>query len=162
MSSPRKPSIGEKVLALWQRLSPLPGGRWLFSKLLARTVPYTASIGAQLLELRAGYCCVELRDRKKVRNHLHSIHAIALANLGEMASGIALLSGLPAHVRGIVTNINIEYLKKARGTLVAESNADIPDVSHDIEHQVYTDIKDLEGDIVARVTVNWKLGVIES
>jgi len=160
MNNPPQKSIGEKVLSLWQRLKPLPGGTWIFSRLLGRVVPYTATIGANVLELRPGFTRVELRDHKRIRNHVNSIHAIALANLGEMASGIALLSGLPADVRGIVTNINIEYLKKARGTLIAEGRADIPVVMDDMTHQVYTEIKDVEGDLVAQITVDWQLGVI--
>ncbi len=162
MSTLDKKSIGEKILALWLRLSPLPGGIWLFSRLVGRVVPYTGTVGAHVLELRPGYVRVGLRDHKRVRNHVSSIHAIALANLGEMASGIALLSGLPSNVRGIVTNINIEYLKKARGYLITEGWADIPDVVDDINHQVHAEIKDQKGDVVARVVVDWKLGVIAS
>lgn len=162
MSDSVKQSIGEKILALWLRLSPLPGGSWLFSKLVGRVVPYTGTVGARVLELRPGYVRVGLRDHKRVRNHVNSIHAIALANLGEMASGIALLSGLPGNVRSIVTDIHIEYLKKARGYLVTEGWASIPDVVEDITHQVHAEIKDRDGDLVAKITVDWKLGVISA
>ncbi len=60
-------------------------------------------------------------------------------------------------MRGIVTGLSEEYSKKARGTLVAESNADIPTVHGEMEHVVRAGITDAAGDVVARVVVTWHL-----
>ena len=121
-------------------------------------MPYTDSIGATVLALEPGHVRVELRDRRAVRNHLRSIHAVALVNLGEVARGLAMLTGLPASVRGIVTGLATEFHKKARGRLVAECRAGIPEVGDArVEHPVRAAIRDVEGDVVATVTVRWLL-----
>lgn len=148
---------GARIAALWARLSPLPGGTWLFSRILGSMVPYTGSIGAHVRELRPGYARVTLRDRRSVRNHLRSIHAIALTNLGEVTSGLAMLLALPPGVRSIVTSLTTEYLKKARGTLTAESTVAVPEIHGDTEHEVVAEIRDAAGDVVSRTRVTWRL-----
>lgn len=150
-------SPGSRLARMWARLAPFPGGRWLFSRILGWMVPYTGSIGATVLTLEPGYCRVELRDRRKVRQHLRSIHAVALVNLAEVTSGLAMLVGLPSSVRGIVTHLEIEYRKKARGTLTAESRVTLPQVTGPTEYDVVANIHDRSGDTVARATVRWRL-----
>lgn len=148
-------------MRLWQRLAPWPGGRWLFSRILGLMVPYTGSIAARVRELRPGYARVELRDRRRVRNHLNSIHAIALANLGEVTCGLAMLTGVAPDTRGIAIKISTEYFKKARGLLVAETRCEVPPVQgEDMEVEVQADIRDHDGDVVAHTTARWRLGPV--
>jgi acyl-coenzyme A thioesterase PaaI-like protein len=142
---------------MWRRLSPLPGGRWLFSKMLGWMAPYTGTMGAVIQDLGPGYSRWTLRDRRRVRNHLNSIHAVALANLAEVASGTAMLAGLPAGTRGIVRSLSIEYLKKARGTLTAECRCSPPAVNAETDYTVTATITDGSGQTVATASVVWLL-----
>ena len=148
---------GTLISLWWRRLSRLPFGRTLFSIMIGQMAPYTGTMGARVLELGPGYSKWTLKDRRKVRNHLRSVHAVALVNLAEVASGTAMLTALPPGTRGIVTAISMTYLKKARGTLVAECKCTLPDIAGDTRYDVHADVRDESGDIVAKGTVNWLL-----
>ena len=155
--SARNDAPGGMVAIWWARLSNLPGGKALFSIIIGRTAPYTGSIGARVVELRPGHAKWTMRDRQRVRNHLHSIHAVALVNLAEVTSGTAMLMGLGAATRGIVTGLSITYIKKARGTLTAECTCEVPTVTAETRFDVISEIRDPSGDMVARATVTWLL-----
>lgn len=142
----------------WQLLSGNAFGRWLFHRLIPFINPYTGSLKANIIELRKGYARLELKDRRGLRNHLNSIHAIALTNLGEFSSGLALISLFSDNMRGIPVEIKIKFIKKARGRLTAECTTKLPAFENEIEHKVISVIKDSEQDEVANVTVIWKLG----
>ena len=146
-----------RINAMWRRLRGLPGGRWLFSRMLGWMAPYTGTIGARIVDLGPGYSKWTLRDRRGVRNHLNSVHAVALVNLAEVASGTAMLAGLPAGTRGIVRGLSIEYLKKARGTLTAECRCSPPAVTEETDYTVSATITDASGEPVATASVLWRL-----
>jgi acyl-coenzyme A thioesterase PaaI-like protein len=149
---------GNRLLHLWRRLGRLPAGRWLFGKLVGWRAPYTGSIGARVLELARGHARLALRERRKVRNHLRSIHAAALFNLAEETSGLAMLSLLPDTARGIPIALSIEYLKKARGRIFAECRAAIGGGDETREERLAVELRDLAGDVVARAEAVWRVG----
>ncbi|VAW72881.1 hypothetical protein MNBD_GAMMA15-395 [hydrothermal vent metagenome] len=151
-------SIGPTLRRRWRQLSALPGGRWLFSRLLGRMAPYTGSIGALVDTLEPGHCRVLLKDRRAVRNHLRSIHAIALCNLGEVATGLALMNSLPDKTRGILVSICADYHHKARGTLHAECHCEIPADNQEQSCKITATITDDADETVTSVTATWLIG----
>ncbi|MET0002379.1 MAG: hotdog fold domain-containing protein [Candidatus Thiodiazotropha sp.] len=148
----------ERVVSLWRRFGNSALGRRIYSLLFGRMVPYTGTIRPVIEEISPGRARVTLRDRRVLRNHLNSIHAIALANVGELASGLALIAAMPESSKGIVTRLEIDYLKKARGDLTAIGEAQVPEtIGESTTLQAHATIWDREGDSVANLTAHWQL-----
>jgi acyl-coenzyme A thioesterase PaaI-like protein len=114
-------------------------------------------MGAVVEEFDPGRVRVRLPDRPAVRNHLRSVHAVALVNLGELTTGLAILSACPPTTRGIVLALEAEYLKKARGTLEALAEVAPISVTEAREEWVQADIRDPGGEVVAVVRARWRL-----
>jgi acyl-coenzyme A thioesterase PaaI-like protein len=155
-------SPGRAIRDAWERFHRLPAGDRLFSWALGRMVPYSGSIGAVVRDLAPGRARVELSDRRKVRNHLSSIHAVALMNLAELSTGLALNTGLPDDARAILVRLTIEYVKKARGTLTSECAIELPKTSERREVEVEAVIRDAAGDVVAKAAARWLVGPAEA
>lgn len=150
---------GADLRRAWLRLSPLPGGRWMFSRMVDWMAPYTGSIRASVEELSGGYCRVSLRERRALRNPFRSVHAVALMNLAEEASGLATLYALPDGVRGIITELAMQYHKKARGKITAVCDTSPPDdVGEDkVPHVAEVTLRDAAGEVVAEAQATWTL-----
>jgi uncharacterized protein (TIGR00369 family) len=143
---------------LWDRFSSIPGGRVLFSRAVGMAAPYTNTIGARVEVLRRGYAEVVMRDRKSVRNHLRSVHAVALVNLAELTGNVALAYSMPDEARFIVAGLSIEYLKKARGSIRGVCECPIPASSERREYQVPVSLRNEAGEEVAHCTLRSLVG----
>jgi uncharacterized protein (TIGR00369 family) len=142
----------------WDTLARVPGGKLVFSQLVGRMAAYTGTIGARVEELRHGYAEVSMRDRAKLRNHLRSVHAIALANLAELTGNIAVAYSMPDDARFIVAGLTIDYTKKARGTIRGICNCPNVTSNERKEYPVIVLLNDESGDEVAKVTLRTLVG----
>jgi acyl-coenzyme A thioesterase PaaI-like protein len=164
MNKPAKRQIRSATLSQnWNRFKDLPAGKRLFSFVVGRTARYTGTIGAVVQVLEEGRCEVTMRDRPIVRNHLRSVHAIALMNLGEMVTGLAVMFQVDGKGRGIVKGLEMEYLKKARGTItgICEYQAPAEPGTYD-KLIVEGFLRDDTGDNVAIIKATWKLDIYET
>jgi uncharacterized protein DUF4442 len=61
--------------------------------------------------------------------------------------------------RGIVTGLRIEYVKKARGTITATCDVEVPRESGTHGLEVEGVLTDEPGDVVARLWATWRIEV---
>lgn len=142
----------------WDRLHGYPGGTWLFSRLIGRMAPYTGTIGAHVVELQPGFSRVQMRDKPGLRNHLRCVHAIALANLAELTGNVAMAYSMPDDARFIVAGMDIEYVKKARGTITGECRCEIATTSARKEYEVPVSLMNDAGEVVCTASLRTLIG----
>lgn len=153
------------VMGMWDKCQKMPllgsvFGQKIFSKALGLHIPYTGSVGAEVIELEPGRSRVKLSDRRRVRNHLKSIHAVALMNVGELSTGLALGAALPPGYRFILKNFEISYLKKARHVIFALGHVDLPSELQPSQDIVVTSrIESSEGELLCEVKALWRVSV---
>lgn len=138
-------------------LSRFPFSSRIIGRIVSLVAPYFSTIRPRVTHLGPGCCTIEMSDRRSVRNHLGSIHAIALCNLCELTMGLAVISALPEHLRWIARRMEVEYLKKARGRMTATARINLEAlVPGDVGIPV--EVTDSAGDHVARATITVTLG----
>ncbi len=141
------------ILTLWQKWSTRPLGKKIFSWAVCRKAPYFGSIKPQFDELRKGYARVTMKKRRAVENHIHSVHAIAMCNLAELAAGTMMEASLSRKMRWLPRGMTVQYLRVATTDVVVEAATD--DIADGPARDVIIgcDIKDTEGNIVCHADI---------
>ena len=141
--------MASAALRLFQRLGASAPGRWLFSRLICLRAPYFGSIAPRVEKLEPGCCIVRMRDRRAVRNHIGTVHAIALCNMAELAAGLATDATLSDSMRWIPKGMSVRYLRKAVGTMTATARVPSPAVNADgAELHAIVEVRDPSDEVV--------------
>ena len=138
------------LLRTWQRMQRWPAGGWLFSRAVCFKAPYFGSIAPRVLRLEPGLCEARLQDRRAVRNHIGSVHAIAMCNLAELCAGLMTDASLPRGMRWIPKGMSVRYLKKAHGTLLGSAKPAFALTAADSGYElpVLVEVRDGAGELV--------------
>lgn len=132
------------ALTAWRRLHGVPLGRWLFTRAVCLRAPYFASLSPLILEIEPDHVTARVRKRRKVKNHIGTVHALACANLCELCAGVLMEAAIPAHRRWIPRGMNIEYLAKAATDVTA--TARLPETRWEDGEDVPVDVSVLGED----------------
>lgn len=89
------------------------------SLLFGRTVRFAGTAGVRVEQLSTTESILVLRNRKKVQNHIHSVHAAAMGLLAESATGFLVGMNVPDSRVPVIKTMHIDYVKRASGDLRA-------------------------------------------
>ncbi len=141
------------ALSMYNRFAKLPLGKSIFSRLVCVKAPYFGTISPRFVELRPGYGEIRMRKRRRVQNHLGTVHALAMGNLCELAAGMTLDVTLPAKMRWIPRSMNIEYLKLARTDLTGRCSIETTGLDAKKDFPVIVSVTDTAGTEVVRAAI---------
>lgn len=144
-----------RTIDIWTGLGRLPGGEWLFGTLVCLKAPYFGSISPRFRQLRPGYCEVAVRKRRRVLNHIGTVHAIAMCNMAELAAGTMTEVTIPPTHRWIPKGMTVEYLRKATTSVVAVARPveHSPDWGQAGNYDVEVLVTDAHGERVFRAVI---------
>lgn len=147
----------QQLAKAWSVLSALPFGKCLFTRIIGFAVPYTSTLkGVCITRFEPGHVELTLPSRRKTKNHMGDAHALALANVAEMSSGLSLLLQIPRGVKATISGIRTEYLKHAQGELRAlPVDVVFPEFEGKTVHEVQSNIVNAQGEVVCRVYCTW-------
>jgi acyl-coenzyme A thioesterase PaaI-like protein len=113
-----------QVLTLWNKTAALPLGKRIFSLVFAQKAPYFATIRPRFVVVRPNYAELVIRKRRRVHNHLKTVHAIALCNGLEAAMGALAEATVPGDKRWIPKGMDISYTAKATSDITCTAETD--------------------------------------
>jgi acyl-coenzyme A thioesterase PaaI-like protein len=108
-----------------------------------------------------------LPKKRKNLNHIQSMHACAIATIGEFCAGMSLLQSFPSsEFRIILSNLKVEYLYQGRTDLTGSIQAHpgfIAAAKDEIQADGKTTIEletlvtDTSNNVVAKVQTTWQI-----
>jgi acyl-coenzyme A thioesterase PaaI-like protein len=118
-----------QVHTLWKTLTGLPlvgdtVGKRVFSFGFSRKAPYFASVRPRFTVVEPNHVELVIPKRRRVHNHIGTVHAIAVCNGLESAMGALAEVTIPADKRWIPKGMEVAYTAKASSdiTCVAETD----------------------------------------
>lgn len=97
--------------------------KWLRYRLLSFALGYTVKFigtaGVKCLHLSAEKSVFQVKNRRRVRNHIGSVHAAATALVVESATGMALAMHIPDGKIPVIKTMHIDYTKRSTGSITA-------------------------------------------
>jgi hypothetical protein len=142
-------------LDLYNKLENKVFGKKMFVFMIQCKSPYIRSISPCVEEFNPRYCKCSITEYNRIQNPFHSIHAIALANLGELTSGLVMLEYLASKQKiGIVTTIECVYFKKANGKITARCDKES---LHIHSGSIVSKLYDSHNDCVCQIKTIWTI-----
>lgn len=143
-----------RLVSVFRVLDRMPLGRSVFAQGYKLAAPYFLTIPAKVESIEPGEARARMRPVPWTRNHLGTVHAIALCNLAELSMGAVAEATVPRTHRWIPRGMTVAYLARAKGTMHATATLAQPvGAPEGAEHPVQVSVRDDDGVEVFTATI---------
>jgi len=92
---------------------PLPMRRIAISKMFGTAVKFFGTAGISVQEINPNKSVMIMKNRKKVQNHIGTVHAAAMSLLAESSTGMLVGLSVPDDKLPLMKNMSFQYVKRA-------------------------------------------------
>lgn len=92
---------------------------FLMNFVIRRTVKLVGTAKVEVLKLTKEESQFRIKNRKKVQNHIGTVHAAAMALIAETATGMVVGMNVPDDKYLVIKTLKVDFLKRAVGSLTA-------------------------------------------
>lgn len=125
---------------------------WLLSQLFGRAVKFAGTAGICIRQLNFQQAVLQQSNHRKVQNHIGSVHAAAMALLGESASGFLVGMHVPDDRLPLLKSMKLDYVKRASGQLTATVSLTTEQIQYIRTHE--------KGELTLQVQICDQVGVV--
>ena len=110
-----------KLASIVDNINKLPGfmRSQSLSFAVGSQVKFAGTAKVEILEMSATKLHARIKNRKRVQNHIGSVHAAAMALLAESVTGLVVGMSVPDDRVPVIKSMKIDYVKRAKGDLEA-------------------------------------------
>jgi acyl-coenzyme A thioesterase PaaI-like protein len=119
--------------------------KFLVTQVFSRTVPFVGTSRIKIEELSESRVVMTIANKRRVQNHIKTVHAAAMTLLAESATGILMGMNVPDDKYLVVKSLHVDFQKKASGDMKAFALL--------TPEQVHAAQTDAEGEIMVEVHV---------
>ena len=110
--------------ALYRRLEHVPLGKRVFALAFSAAAPYFRSVRPRVVEVEPNRAVVVVPKRRRVHNHIGTVHAIAACNGLVAALGLLAVASIAPTHRWIPRGMDVRYLAKSTSDLTCTAVTD--------------------------------------
>ena len=92
---------------------------WVLSAAFGFMIPYAGRTKVRIEHLTEEKSIITIKNRRKVQNHIGSIHATAIAIAAESATGYLVAMNVPDTSVPVIKTLKVDYEKRCKGNIRA-------------------------------------------